>query len=792
MLKSWLELNALVSSDPISVAFSTHLKCKMISIHADIVAPEIIRRIPYALHRYALRHLVSYYIKQADKVFNIYLVSSSEEPITYLIEELKRRKIIVSEEKYLNEQEVQRLIQKHMHVLAESYIRLALRSYLLHKGYFMRTVGSRILWSKGDSSYLYVVDVDVDPRTLEGYISVDFKLYSSSSIWDKIVDGSLSMETLQELKDSLVLVPYGRKYAYGRIVGFIEKKVSEDIEIEDNKINLLKYYAEEKHIELNPDEYPIVVIKLISPERDKPLLYPPSQVRLLISDKRPEPRTRYEEIDKVLKDISSGFKLYGISFKRVPIRMKGYVNMIKDIKLRYYGGVESHRSPLISVQQDNVTPLRGKIDIPVLITLLPKRLYERENEIKVTTKLVQELFKAYNMGEIRNVRIEYYNDELPIDELKVELSRAIGSLTSIYSPEEAVIVPVIGHRELFSVVKQRCSERYFHARVVEESTLVKILDAVAEYLLKSPYEDLDKLVEKFVSGLKEQGLQTEEDEQFRQFISKLSNIVFSIYIEFIIQSEVSNNRIPRMLTWSLAEPADGEGRTLYLGYDVSRGPHSRGEVAATFLLYDSYGNMINAAVKRYSGERLSRELLENVLLSLIAYDIKKQHVNRLVIYKDGVIRSIDEGRELLEVLQSIGTKVGFKEFDIIGVVKRHNIRLFRKEIVKTGIESLKITNPRRGTWAKLWNVSRHGIVAERALVVSSEVRAGGTVKPVVIERYNIVRSGKEIEDIVYEYLRLCRLDFWNPLDGINKYPLPVFMADKLAYLSLIGVEIRTP
>ncbi len=43
-----------------------------------------------------------------------------------------------------------------------------------------------------------------------------------------------------------------------------------------------------------------------------------------------------------------------------------------------------------------------------------------------------------------------------------------------------------------------------------------------------------------------------------------------------------------------------------------------------------------------------------------------------------------------------------------------------------------------------------------------------------------------------EYIRLCRLNFWNPLDGLSKYPLPILMADKIAYLSALGISIRTP
>ena len=162
-------------------------------------------------------------------------------------------------------------------------------------------------------------------------------------------------------------------------------------------------------------------------------------------------------------------------------------------------------------------------------------------------------------------------------------------------------------------------------------------------------------------------------------------------------------------------------------------------------------------------------------------------MSRLVIYKDGGIRSRKEFNDIMNTFSNIGKKIGFKQIDIIGVVKRHNLRLFARK--KT--EDIMV-NPKRGTWIKIWDIIRHGVYAERALIVSSEAKAGGTVKPVLLERYGKGSSNRTINEVVNEYLRLCRLDYWNPLDGINKFPLPVFMADKLAYLALQGVHIKTP
>ncbi|MEM1612656.1 MAG: hypothetical protein QXH02_04785, partial [Desulfurococcaceae archaeon] len=201
--------------------------------------------------------------------------------------------------------------------------------------------------------------------------------------------------------------------------------------------------------------------------------------------------------------------------------------------------------------------------------------------------------------------------------------------------------------------------------------------------------------------------------------------------------------------------------------------------------------MVNTIVKQHPGEKLAREFIEDALLSLLAHPAKPEHVNRLVVLKDGAIRGVDEARSISDALQSLGKRVGLREYDVVGVVKRPNLRLFSvAESTKRG--PLDVKNPKRGVWVKLWSISRHGVKAERALVVSSDAKAGGTVVPVVVEHYDISNPGRSIEDIVMEYIRLCRLNFWNPLDGLSKYPLPVLMADKIAYLSALGVSIRTP
>jgi len=786
------ELNALKSSGPLSVILSRaiDLRCTELTIPSEpTTTEEEVRKLAYSLDKFASKHFVSFVIERTEREVSVALVFSDRDPVDYFVGVLQKRGIRVGE-KTLSLDEVRKLVERRKQTLLESYIRLALRNYLRSSGYVPKRIGRRTLWSKGtDDRHLYIVDVDVDAEGLVGYISANTKTYSSESLWDRIASGSLAIANLQELVDSTALVPYGGSgFAYGKISGFLWQKVSEDIETNGGVLNLYEYYRSKKGIGIDPEEHPVVKIRLSAPERDKELYYPPSQVRLLLSERRLEPRMRYKEISELLQKISSSFKPFNIAFERVVFERGNYVDIINDVLLTYGDNFKTYLSPLPAVQRYDAKPLRGAINIPLLVLLIPNRFSKTLSDIKVFAKLLQKLYTHYNMGDIKRVEVEFYSEGRSADEQKVEFARALGDIVNKYSPKEAIVVPVINYRYLFKIAKQVCSDKYFHAGVIEVDTFASALDDVRKFVASKSLNDINDRIHGLIARLKKgDSLKTLE----RQLVSRLSNIVFSIYVEFVIQSDVVSKRIPQTLTWSLAEPADDEGRTLYLGFDVSRSPRSRGEVAAMFLLYDSYGNMVNTIVKQHPGEKLSREFIEDALLSLLAHRAKPEHVNRLVVLKDGTIRGVDETRSISDALQSFGKRVGLREYDVVGVVKRPNLRLFSvAESTKRGL--LDVKNPERGVWVKLWSISRHGVKAERALVVSSEAKAGGTVVPVVVEHYDISNPGRSIEDIVMEYIRLCRLNFWNPLDGLSKYPLPVLMADKIAYLSALGVSIRTP
>jgi len=680
----------------------------------------------------------------------------------------------------LDQAEVYRLVNegRYKYSMLDYYLRVALREWLLKSGYKPRKIGRRTYWSKGDD-VLYLLDTDVDSQTLKGYISVDIMFPSSTTLWG-LLNGRSTASELNELIGTTVIVPYADGSGYGRIQGFIPQKVSSTLRLKDKELNLLEYWSK-KGVQIDPDEEPIVAVELISPEPRSPgpLYYPPSLVRPLLPKNKPDPHTRFDRINAMIGALVKGFNIKGIRFENAKIHQKSRIDTVKDIKLKY-GGVDegTYASPLISMQKLGAKPLHGPITIPRLLLLLPNTLASEPSVISTVGRLIQVIYENYGFGAVMDVSIQYYEVYDDPETQKLAFSKKLSELLDNVKPTEALVVPVINYRYLFALAKQICSDKHFHARVVESGTISKIIELIDELRIR----DEDK-VKEFLSEIKEDKI---EDESLKQLISLLSNIVFSIYVEFLLQSEIYEHRIPQKLTWALAEPADGNGSSIYIGYDVSRSPREKNEVAVAFVLYDSYGYMLNAVCRRIHGEKITRETLESLLLTLLGSGGVDQAVDRIVIYKDGGIRGWDEFNDIKQTFMGIGRKMGFKQLDVIGVIKRSNLRLFAKS--GKGV----MVNPQIGTWIKLWNIIRHGVHAERALIVSSKTPAGGTVKPVLLERYGVRDSNMSLDNVVTEYLRLCRLNYWNPLDGMNKLPLPLFMADKLAYLALRGVQIKTP
>lgn len=236
--KNMYNLNTLKSSSNLSLLFDkvTPQSTKLVVLDGASDDEREIRRLAYYLDKSALKHFITFTIDIVEKRIHVYLIYSEKEPIDDFIRKIQKHNIHVREESMVDS-EVRGLLERSKHILLENYIRLALRNFLQSIGYEHIRIGGRTLWKRntGDNC-LYIVDVDVDPNELMGYISVDIRIPSITSLWDTITSGRICTGNLQELLDSTVLVPYRGSFTYGKITDFIDRKISEDIEIEYGKM----------------------------------------------------------------------------------------------------------------------------------------------------------------------------------------------------------------------------------------------------------------------------------------------------------------------------------------------------------------------------------------------------------------------------------------------------------------------------------------------------------------------------------------------------------------------------
>jgi hypothetical protein len=700
------------------------------NIDEDVYYKVIHGRISGALQKYATpTSFTGFTVRSINKGMELDIISTSiinniENSIKNSIKDFK------VETKPLTQEKISELLsgKNSKYKLLESYARLALRNFLKNARLFLIDESTNIIFR---------VDLDLDAHDLHAYISVDMYGKFPSAL-DLINSGKYSPE---DLKDRRVLVPYGNSYKWGQVIDHLDIEVSKYFIDKENTLH--DYYKKNKNIELDPNEKPVISVKITGVQSEQPLEYPPSQVRVSTKE-RPTPHERYYGIETILDDISA-FKLFGIGFEKYQIIKYNDIDIIHKVEL-HYGNQSTSASPIVAIQKHNAILLRGRIKIHNLHILLPREL--RNNEHIITT-LIKTSFKENNLGEIENIKTEYYYENYsdPSD-LVIELSNKLDNITKIANPKTDFIMPIITeNKQLFDIIKRDCSKNGFIAKPIMIETIRKIL--TGPKIFTDP---------------------------------TMFNILLSIYTDFNIQKSISKHEIPSDIAWKLAKPADDTGETVYAGFDVSRETKEGASAGIIFILYDSYGSMLSANIIPTHGEKLSYNTLFNTLLELFK-NLPKQ-VKRIVIFRDGPIRSPDEISNITKAFENLNKQYGIKHMDFIGVIKRHNLRLFKNT-------TTDITNPDTG-FLNIWSINRFGVDAERALIISSEAKIG-TTKPIIIERYRSpYNSNKSINDIAKEYLHLCRLNFWNGIIGASKLPLPLKMADTLAYLAMKNVPIRIP
>jgi hypothetical protein len=204
---------------------------------------------------------------------------------------------------------------------------------------------------------------------------------------------------------------------------------------------------------------------------------------------------------------------------------------------------------------------------------------------------------------------------------------------------------------------------------------------------------------------------------------------------------------------------------MFLGFDIARDTLKKRQgslnACASIRLYSKRGEFAGYQLETdfIEGEEIPRRLLERLLPA-------ERLANKIIlIYRDGLFRG-EEVQNLLARAEAIAS-----EFILVECIKSGNPRLY------TLTEDQQLTAPPQGLALK--------ISPKEAILVTTEVYPNmGVPNPL---RLKIHPQGKQvkIEDVVDTTLKLTLLHYGSLKSP--RLPLPLYGADKMAYLRLQGI-----
>jgi len=805
-LKGQVVTNVIVSKQSLNTIFESlinnvvnDVKLYAFRIDEELSYDSIQRRLYKGLTRFAKNDVFTgFAIVELNEGVNVYVASQNPNIEKYVKETFNGVNI---ESLLLEPSAKAQALRNYRYQFLNSYLSLLLHNILYQAG-FRRAGRNYWIWYENpEYPYRIRVDVDLDPDTYYAYVSID--IYTPMQTLLNLVKNSNSY---QKLKNKTVLVPLGEDYVWGHIVDLEDAPVTQSyIEQKGQKISVYEYWKKIKNVDINKNERPVVIVEVERKGKKSLLKYPPSQVRVPVIEGKLFPKQRLNAIEEILDIVTAHFKPFNIDFERYTLNRYKYYDVISNVWLSYRNNIKTYKSPLIAIQEEGAT-LLSFADIRRLLVLVPSTLLNEEEGMKESIKrlftLVSVIFETYKLGKISERRTEQFIVVEDENETSVKFATTLQQLIEKYKlePDKDFIVVVYpdSYKQLYTDTKRICSQHWFHSQLIRVSTIKKLIKYIKGFNLSAEkkesitiwYKWYEENIVKRINELQSMKRLSDEDRKtlnkLKQFNSILFNILLSINAEFSLQRTIYQRQIPQNIGWKLAKPADGEDKSIYMGFDVSRS--ESGGIGVVVVLYNAYGSMLNATIAPIAGEKLTYEDLRGILLNIfsrVSQDLKDK--TRLVIYKDGPIHSSKELRDVLKAFNDVAKQFGFKVVDVIGVIKRSNLRVFELTKDKKGV---KVQNPEAGWWTGIWAIFRFGVKAQRALVIASQTLQG-TSRPIMLEWYT-PRSDKNIEAIVKEYLSMCRLNFWDARTGLKKIPLPLNLADTLAYLFKAGIPIKTP
>ena len=650
-----------------------------------------------------------------------------------------------------------------------------------------------------------------------GILFIDYSRISRSFIADKLLE-ELGIDDFAELKYSsklrercsikassymgktiLTIIKRGGRYeyVYGKITGIepvfsYEKVLPNGQTIYELWIGRFREDEDVKYfVETEPSkwEFPLFKVKLEGYADE--LYYPPSMLRVFEDEKRPDPSTRWDNVRRIMRVVEDNIKKtyknvtgndirfryikYTIDSENVGIKPNFYTGSDLEkpfreytIKLKYRDekGMEeySHASP-IYVFSRGLIPYAGKQKLKLLV-IYPSTV--NEVKLKEFVDHLTSLFEELNLGNICDRHYYVYKY------ISTNLSESLTSLENILqkvlsSCNRSEYLPLIiipDSEDFFKLSKEIASSNGFHSQIVNLETFSIIT------------EKLTKIGNRYPSyGTKQKLMETVR--------LSLANICGGIYVEFLIQKSIAEDKISGPLTWALASPADGDGRSMYVGLDIST---KRGVSGAAFILLDPYGELIDARIIQLKSEVLKCQDYYDVLRYMIS-KARDKGLSRIAILRDGVPRSPLEFNDCLNAFNKVTKELKYKvSLDYMAVIKKTCVRVFASD------RGVKV-NPIQGMYVYAYRLKHFDHYAHEVFVAASkpeESGEGGTTRPIILRIYELQRSYSinEIKRFAEEYLALTRLNYWNLRTGASRLALPVKMADKLSYMLSMGIPIK--
>jgi len=408
---------------------------------------------------------------------------------------------------------------------------------------------------------------------------------------------------------------------------------------------------------------------------------------------------------------------------------------IKGVKLRLRNTepFNPENTPPIKKLQEGGEPIGGKVNIKLQVLYPGNLAYD---DLREVVNAICDKFSSLNLGEVQVEREDIDMYETNLNALHSKLSEKVSEIDPAkYLP--FVVIPDKKADEFYVTVKRVCTLNDFHSQVAATDTL--------------------------------------EESKVEEVIG---NICLGIYVEYLLQRARHDKKFFRDLkglTWILDSSADGENRTVYMGFDHSvrrlRGGERAG--AAFSVVFDGQGRLLGGSQVSTPSDRIDEYSLSEVLRDIKRIiNVRKVKADRICLFRDGRLRASE-----VKLFIKCAKEHGFSEVVCVGVVKRH----IRKFVLWS---EEKTANPRSGDWAYLGSISFASKKLHKVVLctTSPAVRQlyKGRVKRTVVPVFLEILAD-DYEKVLREYYWLCHLNFWC-WHGSHKLCLPVRVADALAKL----------